>query len=119
MKTNKLLSIVFVLLTMTILSGCEKEESIITGRLTYIGALSGIEYLVPNETIYLYLGSTSGQPYASVNTDAQGYFQFQRLWAAHWYIYSTVTVNGLTYQGVNGTTAVDGKNVVTLNLVMQ
>jgi hypothetical protein len=107
-----------ILLSISLIS-CEKEDSIITGRLTYIGAFSGIEYTAPNTTIYLYLGTTNGSPYKTVTSDAQGFFQFHGLWSATWIIYANTTVNGIFYEGIASTTAVDGKNVVTLNLRMQ
>ena len=100
-------------------SSCQKEDSVVTGRITYKGAITGIEYKAANTQVQLYLGDPSGSPYATVNTDSEGYYQFSGLWQAHWYIYSAITVNGFTYQGVAGTTSVNGSNTVTLNLMLQ
>jgi len=119
MKTTRMNLLIVFAIFITLLTSCEKEESILTGRLTYKGAISGIVYTAPNTPIYLYLGSPQGEPYKSVITDADGFFQFQGLWSAHWYIASTITVNGFNYSGVIGTTMIDGKNVVTLNLMME
>lgn len=101
------------------LSSCQKEDSILTGRLTYKSAITGIEYFVPNTTVYLHLGSPDAAPYESTTTDADGYYQFHELWAAHWYISASATIDGLKYSGCVGTTAIDGKNVITLNLMME
>jgi hypothetical protein len=101
------------------ISSCQKEDSVLTGRITYEGAITGIEYTAPNTTVQLYLGDPTGTPYATVTTDSEGYYQFSGLWEAHWYIYSTITVNGFTYQGVVGTTGLDGSNTVTLDLKME
>ena len=100
-------------------SSCKKEDSVLTGRVTYKGAITGIEYKAANTQVQLYLGDPSGSPFATVTTDSEGYYQFSGLWEAHWYIYSTITVNGFTYQGVTGTTAVDGRNAFNLDLLLE
>ncbi len=109
-----LISAVFLMTT-----SCEKEDSVLTGRVTYLGAITGIEYKAPNTTVYLMLGDPSATPYASTTTDSEGYYSFPNLWKAHWYISSEITVNGFNYSGTTGTTAVDGRNSVTLDLVME
>lgn len=118
MKNQFLISLMMAAFLL-ISAGCKKEESILTGRVTYKGAITGIVYKAPNVDVALFLGDPGGTPYAIVKTDSEGYYQFPNLWAAHWYIYSTITVNGFTYEGVTGTTAVDGKNVITLDLMLE
>jgi hypothetical protein len=119
MKTINFFISSLLCFSMLFLNSCNKEESILTGRLTYKGAVTGIEYTAPNTTIYLHLGSPDAAPYSSVTTDSDGYYQFQGLWKAHWYISSSTTVNLINYSGSTGTTAIDGKNVITLNLMME
>lgn len=109
----------FLAVLVLSLSACEKTESILTGRLTYKGAISGIEYVAENTEIKLHLGSLNGSPFKTITTDSDGYFQFQGLWAAEWHIYATTNVNGFNYQGTAFTTAINGVNVVTLDLMME
>ena len=120
-KSSMRKSFFYSVLTILLLSltNCKKEESNLIGRIKYKGAVTGIEYAAANTQVQLYLGSPSGEPYATVNTDAEGYYQFSGLWEAHWYIASQITVNGFTYTGTTGTTEVEGNNVVTLNLLME
>lgn len=100
-------------------SSCQKEDSVLTGRVTYKGAITGIVYKAANTQVQLYLGDPSGSPFATVTTDSEGYYKFSGLWSAHWYIYSAITVNGLTYEGLKGTTSLDGKNTLTLDLMLE
>lgn len=109
----------FLAVLVLSLSACEKTESILNGRLTYKGAITGIEYVAANTEIQLYLGSLSGSPFKTITTDSEGYFQFQGLWAAEWHLYATTTVNGFNYQGTVVTTAINGVNVVTRDLMME
>lgn len=109
-----LMSVMFLLIT-----SCEKEDSVLRGRVTYKGAITGIEYKAANTAVYLMLGDADAVPYATVTTDSEGYYSFPNLWKAHWHVGSAITVNGFNYSGVAGTTAVDGKNVITLDLMLQ
>lgn len=115
---KKISLIIGLILFTTLITGCKKEESIITGRVTYKGAVTGIEYVASNVPVYLHLGSSTAEPYKTVFTDNDGYYQFNSLWKAHWYISSETTVNGFNYSGAKGTTSVDGKNIITLDLIM-
>jgi len=101
------------------LTNCQKEDSNLIGRIKYKGAITGIQYPASNTQVQLYLGNPTGSPYATVNTDAEGYYQFSGLWKAHWYISSEITVNGFSYTGTTGTTEIDGNNVVMLDLLME
>lgn len=121
MRHFKSLLFTFILIITTLLS-CKKDDdnSILSGKITYVGAISGIEYVADGAEVYLHLGSpgeTSGQHMNTV-TGSDGGYRFKELWQAHWYIYARVTVNGITYTGSTGTTSVNGSNDVTLNLKM-
>jgi hypothetical protein len=114
-------ALTFLLLSMACVhfTSCQKEDSVIEGRVSYIGAISGIEYLAPNARVNLYLGSISGKPSFSEVADANGEFRFDNLWDAEWYITSEYTVNGINYTGQAQTSKVNGENIVTLNLILQ
>jgi hypothetical protein len=118
-KRIKVLTVLILSMTCVHFSSCNKEDSVIEGRVSYIGAISGIEYLAPNARVNLYLGSISGQPTSSEVADANGKFRFDNLWDAEWYITSEYTVNGINYTGQAQTSKVNGENIVTLNLLLQ
>jgi hypothetical protein len=119
MKTKLLLAICLCFSIYASLTSCSKEKSVLKGRVTYIGAITGTEYSAGNTTVYLYLNNTSGSPYETTTTDSDGYYEFYNLFEGIWYIYSETTVNGIDYWGTTVTSSVDGKNTVQLNLVME
>jgi hypothetical protein len=110
---------VLSVLFMVALSSCKKEESVISGQITYIGSLTGIEYYAEGAEVYLYYGSTEldDEP-TKVIADENGNYSFPNLWDGNWQIYATITVNGFTYSGTSSIIYTTGEDIQTVNLVL-
>ena len=103
------------------LSSCKKAESTISGRATYIGAVSGIEYKASGALIYLYMGAAgqTGGYSQKTTADPDGNYSFDYLLGGPWSVSGTITVNGIHYSGQSQPVDVNGKNSKTLNLRME
>lgn len=110
-----------MLVVVAALTGCKKEDSIVQGKITYIGAISGIEYDANGAEVYLFMGAVgqTGSHYRKVTADGNGNYAFPGLMDGPWSVYATITVNGITYVGQGGPVEVDGKNSKTLNLILE
>lgn len=115
----------FVLLTLSILfigliSSCKKSDSVITGKVTYIGAVSGITYDADGADVQLHMGSVgqTGSPSEMTTTDANGNYNFNLLGDGNWTISASITVNGINYYGESQVVTTNGSNSVSANIVM-
>lgn len=114
----KKLKQIFALLCYSMLIySCNKSESIVNGNISYIGAVSGIEYSAKNSVINLYAGAVgqTGSVYASTITDENGYYIFESLPDGNWTISASITVNSFYYYGESNLVQTNGSNVVTEN----
>lgn len=112
-KIQLTLTFVFLLI---ISAACTKEDSKISGQVTYIGAISGIEYYGNGASVSLFMGGTN-TPYETVTADAQGNYSFSGLAEGSWSVVATTTVNLINYEGA-AVAFVDGKESKTINIVM-
>jgi hypothetical protein len=117
----KKISVIIVLVSLMALalSSCNKEESTITGQLTYSGAITGIEYYANGASVYLYHNSVELDDSPLVVTaDENGNFSFNNLYEGKWQVYATIVVNGFTYTGMSSIFWTSGEDIQTVNLVL-
>ena len=99
---------------------CKKSDSVINGKVTYIGAVSGIEYDADGADVQLHMGAIgqTGSPSEITTTDANGNYNFRFLSDGNWTISATITVNGINYYGESSVVMTDGSNSAVANIVM-
>ncbi len=117
MKINILVLLLIVAVGFT---SCKKEESTIKGQITYIGAITGIEYYADGAEVYLYYGTVDldNSP-TRIVADANGNFEFNNLTDGNWQIYAVITVNGLNYEGLTTIVYTTGDDIQIADLVLE
>ena len=115
---KKVLTLVSLILFATIIfSGCVKDESEISGEVSYIGAITGIEYIAEGATVYL---MTSETEYAEKTTaDSDGKYSFYPIVDGTYFIEAEITVNLIDYSGKSEEIFTEKDNVWTTNLVLK
>jgi len=94
---NKITLLAFLVIINISFSSCKKDESKISGQITYIGAISGTEYYADGATVYLMKTETT---YSKKTTaDTQGNYEFYPVADGTYFIKAEITVNLITYTG--------------------
>lgn len=116
-KQLKVLTLLFFITTV-LLSSCTKDESELRGQITYIGAITGIEYYADGARVYL-VNSTTDENYTSTTTDASGNYQFYPVPDGSYYIDAEITVNGIDYWELSSEFFVEKDDVKTVDLILK
>jgi hypothetical protein len=110
----------FAILLSGLFSSCKKSDSVINGKVTYIGAVSGITYDADGADVQLHMGAVgqTGGPSEITTTDANGNYNFRFLGDGNWTISASITVNGIYYYGESAVVMTNGSNSAVANIVM-
>lgn len=114
---------VFILISILfigLITSCKKSDSVINGKVTYIGAISGITYDAVGANVQLHMGAVgqTGGPSEITTTDANGNYNFSLLMDGNWTVSASITVNGIEYYGESQVISTNGSNSATANIVM-
>jgi len=114
-KRNVILGIILVGIAL-FMSSCVKDQSSVEGQITYIGALSGIEYYADDARVELdHMSYDNGVVY----TDDEGYYRFEDVYDGEYRLKASVTVNGIEYFGTSSSFTLSGDEMKTVNLVLE
>jgi hypothetical protein len=108
-----------IILFSLFIGACAKDDSVVSGRISYVGAISGIEYKGNGADVFLYYGSnTSGTPIQTTKANSEGDYSFSNLAEGMCSVKATIRVNAINYSGTSSV-YVSGKDLKTLNLKLQ
>jgi len=114
---RKLFLISLMAVGLLVTAGCKKSDSVISGQITYNGAISGINYVAEGAQVTLHMGAVgqTGDSYMTTTTDQNGSYNFTGLMDGNWTVAASVTVNAFNYYGESGVVSTSGKDGVTAN----
>jgi len=107
------------LLAASIASCTKKDDNIIKGNITYIGAATGASFVGAGATVGLYTSQTSTTPIATTVADANGNYQFYPVLDGTWWVYGYhIDDFGSEYDGQTSI-FVEKEDLGTVNLVLR
>jgi hypothetical protein len=99
-----------------VFSSCTRDQSTVEGQITYIGAISGIEYSADGAAVELdHLSYDNGIVY----TDENGNYIFENVLDGEYRVKASITVNGITYSGISSSFTLSGDDYETINLILE
>jgi len=106
-------------LSVITLISCSKEESEITGHLTYQDAFTGVEKNAGNATLQLFSFKKGVfEDFVEVEVDNSGIYSISGLMKGEWQIQASLIVNGHKYQGETKSFKTNGRKRVVKNIVL-
>lgn len=116
MKKQCILTGLILAFLILFFTSCTKDQSTVEGQITYIGALSGIEYYADGASVELdHISYDNGIVY----TDENGNYLFENVLDGEYNVTANITVNGITYTGISNSFVISGDEVKTINLVLE
>ncbi len=109
-------TIIIVSLVLLTLNSCRKDDNSVGGNITYIGAISGTEYVASGATVYLMVSDTE---YTDKTTaDENGDYLFYPVPDGDYHIEAEITVDLIDYEGKSSDFYVKGKDDRFVDLVL-
>ncbi len=113
MKNLMKLGIIAIVFALVGLSSCTKDESIITGKITYIDGYTGEEH--PADGVTVVLQSSAETTLAA----SDGFYKFENVTNGTHFVESKITVNGHEYWGVSRTFSVTKDDELEIDVVLR
>jgi len=116
MKNLRLLLFIIFTFTTLFLGSCKKNDNSVSGVITYVGAVSGIEYKASGAVVYLMVNNTDY--IEKTTTDADGAYVFYPVDDGEYHIEAEVTVNLIDYDGKSSNFTILGDDDETIDLIL-
>lgn len=110
-------SLFILTLFVVLLSSCRKNDNKLSGKITYEGAITGIEYKASGAFVGLYIDQDLDFEVYSTTTDSEGNFTLYPVDKGDYYMYSSITVGGIEYFNAQSISIV-GNSISTRNMVL-
>ncbi len=94
------------------------NDNSVGGIVSYIGAISGIEYTADGATVNL-VDSSTDEVIQTETTDADGIYLFYPVKDGTYYVEAEITVNGLYYYGFSNDFSAKTNEDITVDLVLE
>lgn len=117
----KKISVVLGVVSMIVLmltSGCAKNDTIISGTISYIADLDGVEYLADGATVYLMVQGSTTEYALTTTTDADGKYSFYPVDDGSYYVEAEYSYGLSNYSGKSEDFEAKGKDDYTLDITM-
>lgn len=116
----KRLAFFLIILSLTfIFTSCEKFESQIKGKITYISLEDSLEYAAINAVLEKYkIEDDREEKISTVSADSNGLFVFDYITLGDWKIKAQFTKDSFLYIGYSDIIHTSGEDVKEVNIVL-
>ncbi len=107
------------LLAASMGSCAKKDQNIIKGNITYIGAVTGSSFVGAGATVGLYTSQTSTTAISTTTADASGNYRFSPVLDGTWWVYAALEDDFGTFYDSQLSIFVEKEDIGTVNLVLR
>lgn len=106
MKTRTFLAALAAL--VFVMPACKKrDQNYIGGSVSYVGAVTGTQYIAKGATVELYACETCTTVFYTTKTNSEGRYSFYPVMDGEWWVYAYhEDPNGFTYDNINNQTLI-------------
>jgi hypothetical protein len=108
----------FIIVTILFQSCDNANDNILSGTITYVDSISGIEEYANEAFVGLYKDQNLTQPIDSMYSDSEGEYLFYPVNYGSYYLFSAINLNGTLYNGIVSVN-VNMNSTKTQNLVLK
>jgi hypothetical protein len=111
-------TVILLTLIIAVITGCRRNDNQLSGKLTYKGAITGIEYKANGAYIGLYIDSDLDFLVYSTFADSDGNYSFYPVDKGDYYVYSSITIAGILYEKLS-TVSIKANSTLNKNLLLE